>query len=325
MSSSSSEASQEEPKEPSESLYNRFLDAFEASNTAQIRKLIDDGEITPAHATWFLHDVQTEVGEQKLEVARCLLEHGRADPRRCHVLFISRDYDMLKLFADFGRDFKSDGHNILFKNTDNKAIIDLLLDQGVDPNKTVQNDLIRGLKHGEIDENCQVLNAAAERGDVAIFDHLVSRGADPKRSIALHRAVLCKDYQASVRMINHLVDRYGFDVNAHDEANGLRRNIMTCFPDQGHPLRVALMSGNVPAIEVLLARGADPTPPLPPTFNYDEAKMSVYMRTRAGRLLDKGVDPAVLYAAAERWGRKEAMELCNELMEKAREGRRPTE
>jgi hypothetical protein len=57
------------------------------------------------------------------------------------------------------------------------------------------------------DKTLGVLNNAATLGDIDLFDYLVSRGADPSKSIALHAAARCPDPVKTKAMILHLVDK----------------------------------------------------------------------------------------------------------------------
>lgn len=112
---------------------------------------------------------------------------------------------------------------------------------------------------GQYDDTAEVLNEAASRGDIAMFDHLVSRGAIPSRSIALHTASKCKDFTQSKAMITHLVKKYNFDVNADDLCNGLRwfNSLGPSAPESGSPLACAVARENVGAVEALLECDAD--------------------------------------------------------------------
>jgi len=102
-----------------------------------------------------------------------------------------------------------------------------------------------------------VLNNAAASGNIELFDHLVSRGADPTKSIALHHAARCKDPAKTKAMITHLVTRHGFDVEADDNATGLRPlDSLIDYEDWGTPMRFAYLFKNQAAIEALKEYGA---------------------------------------------------------------------
>lgn len=63
----------------------------------------------------------------------------------------------------------------------------------------------------------KVLNLIAASGDIVLSDHLVPRGVDPQRSIALHRASKCRDPEYSTAMIDHLLDRHHMNIEANSE------------------------------------------------------------------------------------------------------------
>jgi hypothetical protein len=142
-------------------------------------------------------------------------------------------------------------------------MVDWILDQGADPNQNPESSILRR-QQGERDDTVEVLNAAAALGDIETFGHLVMRGANPSRSIALHKATRCKDPALTVAMITHLVEKYYFDVNADDKCGGLRYfgGLGWDPPEYESPLQCAINHENVPAIQVLLRYGADPTPSL---------------------------------------------------------------
>jgi len=143
-------------------------------------------------------------------------------------------------------------------------VLDWLLDQGVDISRTDihKTDGGRRLPHngtgrGSFDYSLKILNKIAERGDIQLFDHIVSRGADPLRSLALHHASKCKDTERTTAMIDHLLDKYHMDIEAHSKV--LRP--MIHFPgDYGTPLVCAVWHENFAAVQHLLTRGANPEP-----------------------------------------------------------------
>lgn len=101
-------------------------------------------------------------------------------------------------------------------------MLDWLLDQGADLNRPSDPSLPgRQYFQGDNDLTLGVLNNAAASGDTELFDYLISRGDDPARSIALHHACRCSDPEKTVAMISHLVEKYHFDVNAHDNITGI--------------------------------------------------------------------------------------------------------
>lgn len=144
----------------------------------------------------------------------------------------------------------TDVNPILRQTVGRREILDWLLDQGVDVNSYSP---YRSIKKGDRDDTVGVLNEAAALGDTALFDYLVSRGADPKRSIALHEATRCKDPVKTAAIIDHLVEKYNFDVDADDSCGGLR----DFFGDQPQlPLDEATSRHNATAVRALLKHGA---------------------------------------------------------------------
>lgn len=147
-----------------------------------------------------------------------------------------------------------------------RAVIDFLLDQGVDINRPDERRSITELPYRArpgplFDRTLGVLNNTAALGDIDLFDYLVSRGADVSKSIALHHVARCKDPIKTRAMICHLVDKYGFDVNADDNASGLRDLGTLGSPPyyEGVPMNFAILFKNLAAVEELLRRGADLT------------------------------------------------------------------
>ena len=100
-----------------------------------------------------------------------------------------------------------------------RKTLDWLLDQGVDINRTDTQRLDNGfnLAPGETDRSLHLLNNVAADGNIALFDCLVDRGADPTLSTALHSASACKDPDLSRAMVCHLLDRYGMDINSNSD------------------------------------------------------------------------------------------------------------
>jgi len=143
---------------------------------------------------------------------------------------------------------------------DHREIFEWLLAQGLDI-----NNLGDGV--GLPNESGSVLNGAAKRGDIDTFDYLVSRGAKPKLSIALHFATRCTDPEKCVAIIRHLVEVYNFDVNAADTAVGMWK--LGRKLEEGCPMAWALVSGNHAAVEALLKLGVDATRTLVIAVNDD--------------------------------------------------------
>ena len=95
---------------------------------------------------------------------------------------MSLDYDILHTMARLirlARDFAHD-----------REMLDCLLDQGADINRTdsMRRDEGSVLAVGEADFSLHLLNNVAASGDIDLFDHLVSRGADTSLCTALHAA-----------------------------------------------------------------------------------------------------------------------------------------
>lgn len=147
-----------------------------------------------------------------------------------------------------------------------RPTLDFLLDQGADINRSRPTLRTPLSPVGHVDHTVGALNEAARLGDPELFDYLVSRGADPTRSLALHYA--CGSPEDATRaMLDHLLTRYGDafgrDVSASDEKPGLRdygpqhRPRPRC---SGTPWRYALCHNNLVALQYLSARGAKPVP-----------------------------------------------------------------
>ena len=137
-------------------------------------------------------------------------------------------------------------------------ILDWMLDQGADITRTDESRrTARGrhrMKGGGKDYSLEVLNRAAAQGNVELFKHLVHRGADPSRRLALHRVSECKDTTKLVAMIDCLLDQYDFDIEA-DNRQFLKTGPR---PNLGTPFHVAIYNKNIDAVRHLLKRGADP-------------------------------------------------------------------
>ncbi|CAJ2512183.1 Uu.00g051980.m01.CDS01 [Anthostomella pinea] len=232
---------------------DEFKEAVRVGDGQRIRTLCSLGKVDAAAATEALKSLK-----HPADVLRALLEHGAdANQVPLHVLRRCHDLETFKLLAEYGLDIKSKDHEILEDLVGQRYILDFLLDKGADiskpSNRTSGRTKLRG---GERDHTLGVLNNAAALGDAALFDHLVSRGADPSKSIALHHAARCQDAAKTTAMIAHLVDRHHFDVNASDGCGGLR-DFFGDVPDIGSPLNFAVVFKNLAAVEALLERGAD--------------------------------------------------------------------
>jgi len=127
---------------------------------------------------------------------------------------------------------------------DNPGALDWMLDQGVNITRTDIHTTDNGsrLPHngrgqGSFDYSLKILNNIAERGDIQLFDHIVSRGADPLRSLALHRASKCADSEKSIAMIDHLLDQHHMDIEANSQ---VLRPLIHYPGDSGTPLVCAV-------------------------------------------------------------------------------------
>jgi ankyrin repeat protein len=98
------------------------------------------------------------------------------------------------------------------------------------------------------------LSKVAAEGDIELFDHLVSRGADPHRSYSLHSVSRCNDPEKSIAMIDHLLDVHHMNIEADDYD---LCDIMY-FPEGGTPLHSAAYKDNLNTLAHLLKRGANP-------------------------------------------------------------------
>jgi hypothetical protein len=131
----------------------------------------------------------------------------------------------------------------------------------------------------------ELLNKVAASGDVAYFDHLVSRGADPHKSLALHSASKCKDPGLTRAMMNHLLDVHHMNIEADIEDF---RDYFHASADTGTPLNAAVHRQNMPALLVLLERGADPNKAI---WQSISRVIVTPWLPAVGPLLDAGADP----------------------------------
>ena len=132
-----------------------------------------------------------------------------------------------------------------------------MLDQGVDVNSSNQERMDTTVPGNRIpgkDFSVKILSNVAARGDTQLFDHLVSRGADPHRSLALHAVSRCKDSGKSRAMVDHLLDKHHMNIEADSRA--LRDLLFS--RDHGTPLHCAVHCRNLTTLDHLLTRGADP-------------------------------------------------------------------
>lgn len=198
---------------------------------------------------------------------------------------------LTKFFRDFSHD---------------REVLEWLLDHGADANRTDEHREDEDPMHRidpARDYSLKVLNRIAASGDIELFDYLVSRGADPQRSIALHRASKCRDPKTAIAMIDHLLDEHHMDIEAKTE--DFRTTIDSV--DAGTPLNYAVYYRNLATIKHLLGRGAQPraaanqavgiwgVPPFLPAL---------------GPLLDAGADPDYVLRLVICTNNIEAARLC---------------
>ena len=187
---------------------------------------------------------------------------------------------------------------------DHRPSVEWLIDQGVDINQA-EETFNASLPKGERDQTVAVLQHAARMGDTQLFDYLVSRGADPTKSLALDSACWIGDPV----MIAHLIKKYNFDVNGDDTCGGLRsyRN----RAEHGvFPLEKAVYYERLGAIEILMENGADKDKALgvavgngsQPADRPEPLKM----------LLDAGADPDKAAEKAVWCNNVKALETCFE-------------
>lgn len=141
-----------------------------------------------------------------------------------------------------------------------RQTLDWLLDQGADINRTDSQRLDDGfnLAIGETDGALHLLNNVAAKGDIDLFDHLVTRGADTSLCTALHSASRCKDAETSRAMVCHLLDKHNMDINRNNDD---LRHFYHDPEDSGSPLCSAIIYKNLPVVHELLKRGASVNPP----------------------------------------------------------------
>ncbi|KAH8647551.1 hypothetical protein BGZ60DRAFT_437869 [Tricladium varicosporioides] len=140
-----------------------------------------------------------------------------------------------------------------------------ILNQDVDPN--INPDLLNrsyelssGASSDNIGEDTvEALNDAAALGDIEIFDLFVKHGAVASNSIALRKVSLCDDPIAATAMVDHLVEKYKFDVNADDTCGGLRWDLDLGETPAiwGSPLDCAVKHGNAAVVGALLKHKAN--------------------------------------------------------------------
>jgi hypothetical protein len=190
---------------------------------------------------------------------------------------------------------------------DERQALDWLLDQGVDINLTDTERTDTGQRPGQChDYSIKVLNNVAANGDIELFDHLVARGADPQRSMALHCASKCHDSLKATAMIDHLLDVHHMDIEADNEK---LRDFFHAAGDSGTPLNCAVYYHNLPALRRLLERGAAPDKALYATI---DPVIDDPWPPGLAPLLDAGADADDALERAVNFLRFEAAEICVE-------------
>jgi len=183
--------------------------------------------------------------------------------------------------------------------------IDWLLDHGVDISRTDTKRVDDGSRPGQChDFSLKHLNNVAAAGDIPLFDHLVARGADPHRSMALHCASKCKNPAKSTAMIEHLLDVHNMNIEANNED---LRDFFHASGDSGTPLNCAVYYQNVPALQILLQRGANPEVAVNPTIG--DCITEPWLPA-LGPLLDAGANPDWAFEAAVDAMSFDAAKIC---------------
>lgn len=207
--------------------------------------------------------------------------------------------------------------------------MDFFLDHGVDVNTTGEfvtrdNDVLRYVGYAHLPKGCTVfLNHAALIGDLEMFDHLVSRGADPARSNALHFAAQheTQDLATMTSLMRHLIEKHGFDIDARDHTGGIpveRTYPVNSSYQPAEPVRWAAYHDNPISLQALINLGANPAPAV-----YDAVTKNHIECLHI--LLKTGVDASEALALAAKRNHIEAAQLTLEYGATARQAleRRP--
>ncbi|KAK9416708.1 putative Ankyrin repeat-containing protein [Seiridium unicorne] len=301
----------------SQSAFNDLCDALEADDPGHLKELCEKPTLSLEDAQSYLQNLVTR--DIDVDVIRALLNNGAsAKSLSPSYLRNCRSLELLELLAENGLNFKDEGHKILENALPDREIIDFLLDQGADINRTDTEYDTNGERlppmartatsHGALfDKTLSVLNNAAALGDVDLFDYLVSRGAEPAKSIALHTAAHCLDLAKVKAMIAHLIVEYGFDPNADDNPTGMRLLSMMS-DDTGVPLDFAIRFKNLAAVEALLQHGADPN-----VRDHIPLRQAVALGSAAIKpFLEAGADANVALSKAVKTGELQIAKLCIE-------------
>lgn len=185
--------------------------------------------------------------------------------------------------------------------------LDWLLDQGIDINQTDSQRLDEGfnLARGETDNSLHLLNNVAAAGDIGLFDHLVSRGADPSLSTALHAASRYKDPDMCRAMIRHPLEKHNMDVHSNNDDF---REFFHDAHDRGSPLCLAVIHQTLAAVHELLQQGASPNDPHSRPISY-AVKNSGFLPALEP-LLRAGADPAKSLKQAVHYRNLDAVKIC---------------
>jgi ankyrin repeat protein len=108
------------------------------------------------------------------------------------------------------------------------------------------------MMEGRIDASLHLLDKVAALGDVELFNKLVSLGADPLKSEALHRASKCHDEAKSIAMVSCLIDRHRMSLKAELHAGYC--DVFDRGAENGTPLCSAIYNRNMPVVAELVRR-----------------------------------------------------------------------
>jgi hypothetical protein len=264
------------PTSPTPAL-KELWDAFDAVDANRIRAIFS--------TTTFQPEKSQALSEEYLgqavtldDMVRVLLENGGSakqlrptDLKKCNSIHL------VHFLAKEGLNFTEEGHLILEYCAHDREILDLLLDQVVDINwPDERRDTLgrylppTGKGPTLFNKILGILNNTAALGDIELFDHLVSRGADISKSIVLHTATDCPFPIKTKAMIIHLIEKYVFDSYGDDNAVGLRKlsGLGSGPGDSGVPLEFAIIHRNPTAAQVLFEKEADPNKKTTPYCKY---------------------------------------------------------
>lgn len=220
--------------------------------------------------------------------------------------------------------------NLPKRQLDSQELVDFFLDHGVDINATGEfvnrdNGVLRYSEpYAYVPKGHTVfLNHAALKGDLQMFDHLVSRSADPARSNALHFAARheTQDLATMTSMMQHLIEKHGFDIDERDAVGGIpaeRTYPVNTSYRPAEPVRWAACHNKPASLQALINLGANPAPTV-----YDAATKNRIECLHI--LLKTGVDASEALALAAKRNYLQAAQLTLEYGATARQAleRRP--